>query len=202
MKVNLDKISKRAKGFYESPQFLNSNLLEDFVVTLDSSDKILTVFYKDNPGEVELIFSEALAIFSQNRTQNDLWKINFREFENFLRDENHLPAFNESVQDLDDVLTKIKISLIASMLRKRFKADLNSYIDAIYHWRNLTMTARNIWANDFLAAIGWELIFCDEATLTVSRTPAGAANESLEYLLQKILGCIESGLPMKVVAVQ
>ncbi|MBC7713137.1 MAG: hypothetical protein H7177_07345 [Rhizobacter sp.] len=197
----MDKISIRAKGFLESPQYLKADLLEDFEVELDSSDKILTVFHKLNSDTIELIFSEALAIFSRNRTENELWKINFREFENFLRDENHLPAFEESSELLEEKLIKIKISLIACLIKKRMKADFAKLEEGISHWGNLNLTSRNIWAKDFLSVLGWELIFCNEDSLTVTKAPPGLANESLEFLFQKIFRQGVQGIPMKVVAV-
>jgi hypothetical protein len=173
LKVNLATISKRAKGFLENPQFLKSDLLEDFQVTLDSSDKILTVYYRFHSEEVERIFSEGLAIFSKNRNPDELWIINFREFENFLRDENHLPALDLLTPEFEEIFIIIKISLIASIIKLRHGTDLVNTIQTASHWENLSLVEKNIWARDFLVFLGRELIFCDGQTLTVKKAPIG-----------------------------
>jgi hypothetical protein len=201
LKANLEKISKRAWGFYENPQFLNSDLLEDFEVILNDSDKILTVSHRKYSIDIDLIFSEAMALFSLNRTISDLWKINYREFENFLRDENHLPAFAEDATILEEFFVKMKISLIASTINFRQKTKLALLKNGIFNWRNLSLVEKNIWSRDFLEVLGWTFIFCDEGTLTVANSPLFTTNESLELLLMKIFGVGELDFPLKVVAV-
>lgn len=201
MKVNLTTISKRAQGILTNSQFQKSDLTSDFEVTLDSSDRILTVFHSGKAGEIELILSEALAVFAKNRTIADLWKINFREVENFLRDENHLPAFTESIPEMEKILNIRKISLIAEALKTKAGEEVYTLIEMIFDWRNLSLVAKNQWAMEFLNIIGSELIFCDGETLTFTKVPKDVPGSDLELLVQRILGGGEIVLPMKVVAV-
>ena len=202
MKVNLNSISKRAQSFISEPKFLNSDIPFDFEVSLDKSDKILTVFYQGKSGDLNLLFSEALAIFSKNRPINELWKINFREIENFLRDENHLPAFQENLPEIESALEKVKISLIATVVKLQVGKELIELKSGISHWEKLNLVSKNTWAESFVKHLGWQFIFCDGGVLTVAGTPSGVSNEGLQLLFEKILETGEFVLPVKVVAVQ
>lgn len=202
MKVNLATTSKRAQGILINPQFKKDELDTDFQVTMDSGDRILTVFHSGKSGEYELIFSEALAVFAKNRTIGELWRINFREVENFLRDENHLPAFAEKAPVLEEILRIRKISMIAEALRTKAGEEIYTLVEVMFDWRNLSLVAKNQWALEFLKTIDSELIFCDEETLTFTKTSKEVEGSDLELLVQKILGGGEIVLPMKVVAVQ
>ncbi len=202
MKVNLDTTSKRAQGILANPQFKNEELDSDFQVNLDGSDRILTVFHSGKSGEIELIFSEALAVFAKNRTLSELWRINFREIENFLRDENHLPAFLEEASVLEEILRARKISLIAEAYKSKAGEEIYTLVEMMFDWRNLSLVGKNQWAMELLKIVGSELIFCDEETLSFTQASKDVAGSDLELLIQKILGGGEIVLPMKVVAVQ
>lgn len=202
MEQKLVTISKRAQAILANPQYLNSSINDSFQVTLDLSDKILTVHHSGKQGEIELILSEALIVFAKNQSLNDLWKINFREVENYLRDENHLPAFSADLVNLEEKLNLLKISLIAAGLRARSKEDLSRLASVVFDWEKHSLVTKNIWARDFLAVLGFELIFCDGQTLTLTKVPGEATNSDLEYLFKHLLGSVENDLPMKVVAVQ
>jgi hypothetical protein len=52
-----------------------------------------------------------------------------------------------------------------------------------------------------LGYAGWELIFCEEKALTLTKSPAGITNGELELLIRQIFKLSEIELPLKVVAV-
>ncbi len=99
------------------------------------------------------------------------------------------------------MLQSVKITLIASIIKSQIGAGLTDFSLSLFHWKNLSLVAKNIWAQDFLAFLGWQLVFCDEQTLTVTKTPVGVDGDDLEFLLKKIFEGAGSGLPVKVVAV-
>lgn len=202
MEHKLVTISKRAQAIFANPQYLNSSINEYFLVSFDSSDKILTVHHDGKQGEIELILSEALIVFAKNQLLNDLWKINFREVENYLRDENHLPAFSTDLKNLEEKLNLLKIALIAAAFQARSKEELSRLASDVFDWEKYSLVTKNIWARDFLAVLGLELIYCDGQTLTLTKAPGEATNPDLEYLFKHLLGRVENDLPMKVVAVQ
>ena len=201
MKANLNTISKRAHKILDNPMHLNPGIESDFLVTLDSSDKILTVFHQGTSGEIELIFGEVLSILVKNKTISEVWKINYREVESFLRDENHLQAFGEPVEELDKILTVSKITLIAEAIKGRGGEKFVTLKEIMFDWENLSLVAKNQWASEFLELVGFELVFCDESLLTFTNFPKDLLRSELEILVQKILGGGEIVLPMKVVAV-
>lgn len=201
MKVNLSTTSKRAQEILANPRFKNADLSSEFGVTLDRSDKILTVFHNGKSGEIELIFNDVLAIFAKNRSILDLWKINFREVENFLRDENHLPAFGDMTTEMEEILNLQKIGLVAETLKTGASEEIKTLTEMLFDWEKLSLVAKNEWARDFLKILGSELIFCDGTTMTFTKFPKDVGNMDLEIMVGKIFEGGELILPMKVVAV-
>ena len=202
MKVNLDTTSKRALAILGSPKFKNTDIDSDFEIHFDSNDKILTVYHDGKNGEIELLFDEVLSVFAKNRTIEELWKINFREIENFLRDENHLQALSEDMLILEEILNKRKISLISEAIKNRSSETIYTLIEMFFDWRNLSLVSKNQWAHEFLNIIRCELIFCNEDTLTLRNSSKVATSSDLEALIIKILGVGENIPSLKVVAVQ
>ena len=117
MKAETYHFTRRAQELLAKKEFFKATQENDFEIVLDSSDKILTVTYSNPQTEIELLFREILARFSKGRLLKQALEINFRELENFLRDENHLPSFTkESTQKLSELLKELKLSLISSAL--------------------------------------------------------------------------------------
>lgn len=201
MKVNLNSISKRAQHFLKNPVFYKAELNSDFEVSVDDNDKILTVFHGKNPEDVDFIIAEVLAKFSENKKIQDIWKINFREIESFLRDENHLPAFSENIPEVDNILTSTKISLIGFAVKAKLGSKAKDLFSQRKNWNQLTLAAKNVWAKELLAPLGWQLILCEEEVLTVTSVPPGVDEAGLSHLIHTVLSGAESLPPMKVVAV-
>lgn len=201
MKLNLNSISGRAQSFLKNPSFYKAGLLSDFIVTVDGNDKILTAFHGKNAGDVDFIIASVLAKFSENKKILDIWKINFREIESFLRDENHLPAFTENIPELEQILNSNKISLVGSAIKAKLGSEAENLFSLRKNWNQLSLAAKNQWAQKLSAALGWELILCEEEVLTVTSTPSGVDEAGLSVLIGTVLSGAETLPPMKVVAV-
>ena len=201
MKANLKNMSQRSQDFIKNPKFFKSDISSDFLITVDDYDKILTVFHGKNPEDVDFILAEVVAKFSENKKISDVWKINFREIESFLRDENHLPAFGSETHEIESILTQVKTCLIGYAFKEKLKQQHKWIISQRKNWNHLTLTAQNEWAQVLVGALGWELIFCEESILTVTNTPIGVDAETLSLLINTIVSEEEIILPMKVVAV-
>jgi hypothetical protein len=194
-------MSQRAQSFIKTPKFFKGGISSDFQVTVDDHDRILTVSHGKNPDNMEFILAEVVAKFSENKTISEIWKINFREIESFLRDENHLPAFAESTQEIESVLIHVKASLIGFAVKAKFNKQHQWIISQRKNWNQLSLTAKNEWAQTLIRPLGWELIFCEGDVLTVTNTPTGMDAEALSLLINAVLSGEEIILPMKVVAV-
>lgn len=201
MKVNLNNMSQRAQGFIQNPKFFKEGTSSGFIVSVDDNDSILTVSHGKSPDDIEFILAEVVAKFSENKKISDVWKINFREVESFLRDENHLPAFGDDTHEIESVMGGLKVSLISFAFKAKLKNDYEWFISQRKNWNRLSLTAQNEWAHALIKPLGWELVFCEGDILTVTSTPAGVVAESLSLLINTILGEEETLLPMKVVAV-
>jgi hypothetical protein len=201
LKVKLNSISHRAQEVLSNPSFHKAGLLSDFLVTVDGDDKILTVFHGKKAEDVHFIIAEVLAKFSENKKILDIWKINFREIESFLRDENHLPAFTENIPELEQGLNFNKISLVGSAIKAKLGPEADVLFSQRKNWNQLSLAAKNQWAQKLLAPLGWELILCEEEVLTVTSMPESLDEAGSSQLINTILSGEESLPPMKVVAV-
>ena len=201
MKANLNHLSHRAQSFIKTPKFFKKGASPDFLVTIDDQDRILTVSHGKNPDDIEFILAEVVAKFSENKKISEIWKINFREIESFLRDENHLPAFTGETQEIESLLIQIKVSLIGNALKSKIEKE-QEWI--IYQWKNvnfLSMSLQNQWAQAITKLLDWELVFYESNILTVTNTPLGIDSETLSLLINTILSGEETIPPVKVVAV-
>jgi hypothetical protein len=203
LKVNL--ISQRAQSFLEKPEFykldLKSHLQKNFAVTLDENDRILTVFHRKNERAIETILAEVVSKFAKNKKISELWKINFREVDSFLRDSNHLPTFSDDQVLAEKLLQETKISLIAEAVGARLQNDISELKMQISQWSELGLVAKNLWAQKIIAPLEWELVLCETDSLVLTKTPEGVSPTEQLAVLQEVLGWQEASLPMKIVAV-
>lgn len=202
MKLNLPKISKRAQSFLINPAAFKTDIRGDFEVLLDKSDRILTVFHSKKAENLDFILAEVLIKFAKNKNIHELWKISFREIESFLRDENHLHAFQEDSLILDKLWRDTLCALIASCAQELLKEDIEELINQAHQWKKQTLVAKNLWAQKLISPMGWQLVFCDTDQLSLKGLPEKLNSDELQALFSKILGEGESVLPVKVVAVQ
>jgi hypothetical protein len=208
LKAETYHFTRRAQELLAKKEFFKATQENDFEIVLDSSDKILTVTYSNPQTEIELLFREILARFSKGRLLKQALEINFRELENFLRDENHLPSFTEeSTQKLSELLKELKLSLITSALISKNSAFKELSTALLSGWSGLSLVEKNQWAQRLIDEIqrelklSFELLWCEESTLTIKISKEQAPDLDLEAFLVKLLGGSKKLLPIKVVAV-
>lgn len=87
----------------------------------DKSDNILTVKFSSRPKtkniQHNILFNEVLCRLSAGKKLEKVALITFREVENFLRDENHQPAFDlpaEVIQELEVCFINVKFVFLAA----------------------------------------------------------------------------------------
>jgi NifU-like protein involved in Fe-S cluster formation len=199
LKVNL--ISKRAQNFLNHPEYYCENSNNEFTITFDKSGKILTVFHHKNSFEVATVFADVLSRFAKNKYISELWKINFREVDSFLRDENHLPAFPEDQNLAEEILLKTKIILIADATKTLLENKLLLLGQQISQWEELNLANKNKWAQTLISPLGWELLLCESDVMTVTNTPAEVTALDLTAVLQGVFKSEGKVLPVKLVAV-
>lgn len=201
MKVNPNEISQRAQTFIKVAKFFKQGLPGDFQVSIDEQDKITAVFHGKNSNDIEFILAEVLAKFSVNKKILEVWKINFREIENFLRDENHLQAFTGDMDKIESIFIKLKAGLIGFAVKVKLDNHQEWSISQRRKGISQSLTAQNEWAQILIRPLGWELVLCEKSILTVTNTPLGVDDETLTLLINTILSGEEIIAPMKVVAV-
>jgi hypothetical protein len=208
LKAETHKLSIRAKELLEKKEFFKASQENDFEVILDSSDKILTATYSSSSTEIELLFKEIISKFSKGRSLKQALEINFRELESFLRDENHLPAFpEESSQELSELLKELKLSLVTSALYSKNPSFKELSEALLRRWQELSLVEKNQWAQRLISEIqkelnqNFELLWCDETSLTIKTVAEQASGLAPGPFLLKLLGGSKKLLPIKVVAV-
>ena len=184
MKVNL--MSQRAQAIMANPTYYLLDQSAKFTLTLSSDDKVLTTHHSEKVGSIEFIFAEVLAKFAQNKKLSELWKINFREAENFLRDENHLPAFDQELSLIAEIFTKTKISIIASMVKCLHRNNFENLKNEVFHWEKLSLVEKNKWSIEFLRPLGWELILSEGDLIYIKIQPELSAEE-LKIVIDQLL---------------
>lgn len=201
-KINPLALSQRSKNILEKPSFYQENLEERFGVKLDSSDKILTVFHRGNRAELAFLLEDVLCLFVQNKRLADLFKLNIREIESFLRDENHLPATDFSFEDLEKTLKSSMVSLLACALKSKLTGRIPLLSEQLRNWDELSLVEKNHWAQELFGSFSCQLVLAESKQITLSEVPVGLEEKQLEELLGDLFGTGTKLLTMKVVAVQ
>lgn len=201
MKDNLNTFSMRAQKLIATPEYYLKGFHQEFIVTTDKNDRILTVLHGEFSIELEVVFAEVLSKFGMNKKIPEIWSIHFREIESFLRDENHLPAFSQEQEKLEIVLQTLKILLVVSAVKSSLGPMLDSLFLLQEKWDTLNLAAKNAFFTEVLKPLGLELILYADDILTIAGAGPQVQNSDLESVLQGIFQGRGKVLPMKVVAV-
>lgn len=205
-------MSKRAQAIMVNPTYYLFDKTARFCISLSHDDKVLTIHQSEELGSIEFIFAEVLAKFAQNKKLSELWKINFREVENFLRDENHLPAFDHDLALVSEIFTKTKISMISGVVKSLLKNNFENLKNEVFHWEKLKLVEKNKWSKELLRPLGWQLILSEDNLIYVKNPPELTADEvdivSNQFLKNLFLAPStpdsqeqDTDLPVKLVAV-
>ncbi len=145
--------SKRALDLLKNPKHsenLEENETWSWNFTLDTStanflgDKILTLTYTNlSSEESESLFLETLSRVINGKNIDFLTRLSFREVENYLRDENHLPAFDTKEEvSLQNCFKKVKNSLLFALILKKIKENIGTHLQKA-SWENLSFVDKN-----------------------------------------------------------
>lgn len=145
-------LSKRAHNLLQSPQHfkVNSSARKWDVSTDCSSgggllsDNILTLFYNfESPSELEMLFLESISRLVIGRNVHFLEKLSFREVENYLRDENHLSVFDQTINTkAEDAFRVVKNSLLGAIILNRI-SNIRPQTDEPKAWDELSFLEKN-----------------------------------------------------------
>ena len=136
-------------------------------------------------------------MLAQGKVLFNLWSLSFREFENFLRDENHLPAFLEITEELEGEFKKLKLTFLASGYFQKLR-DLQLHFK---DWHSLSLVMKNQISLGLCQKLGWHLIYAEESVLTIESSFSWATNDELTYFVDEALGGSLKIAEIKVVAV-
>ncbi len=122
--------STRARDLINRPQHMINESQKNYHVMFDSSDNILTVKFSSRPKikniHHNILFNEVLCRLSVGKKLEKIASFTFREIENFLRDENHLPAFDlpvEEIKELEISFINAKFAFLAACFLSNLSTD-------------------------------------------------------------------------------
>ena len=217
--------SKRAQEFLSTPHHTSPKTFNnpeeyrwiwDFTVGKEQksnlvSDKILTLFYLNIKGSLlESLFLEAISRLITEKSISFLLKLTYREMENFLRDENHLPVFNNSMNYLaEESFKTVKNSLLTTFLITEIQENKGLSFQSL-HWENLTLIEKNQKAQTiitllnslFLGSTPLQLALAEKETISIIINDFPVANDVLEELFKVIFHTTKENSSFKVIAVQ
>ena len=205
-------LSKRAWLFLDKPIHLISNedtLKECWKFGIEG-DKILTLrFYiNSNKTQVEKIFLESLACLCEGRSVSYLIGLTFREMENFLRDENHLPVFEGDIDLATSLFFESKLDLIAAVLLEKmpalfiesapFSLEKLNYVKKINCFTDVVAALNS----QFPSSPPMKLVHLEEQNIMIMKGNFPVELLAIEKLLNKIFIDGKTNSSFKVVAVQ
>ena len=217
--------SQRAQDLLTSPRYLlqgefdlrtNSNWnwqfsLEKSKPDVFETDKILTLgYFVSSVSNLESLFLETISKMAIGRTIGTIKSLSFRELENFLRDENHLPVFEDSNEISPEMSFRmVKVSLLIALISNELKIHMRG-ASSVTIWSDLNLIEKNKMGqifishinNLFSAAIPLQLVLAstEEIAVVLNDFPIGI--EVIEGLANEFLGHKEEISSLKVVAVQ
>lgn len=220
MKNNITKFtqinSKRAQEFIANPKYFLKNEKPGWgfeLVRSDESllgDKFLTLtYFKFSNLEIDNLFCESLSQMCVGKNIAFLIKLTFREVENYLRDENHLPVFEETSSSIIEKSYKmVKNSLLASVIMNKIQ-DTKFHFREGENWKSLGLVQKNRLIADFVTTVQapfvlvrpLQLVFVENDTVSVVINDFPIELEALEMLCNRFFKSEDAETYLKFVAV-
>ncbi len=207
--------SKRAREFIAEPKHLVTNSLgwSYQLGPINKSlydDKILTLSYSSYSGpEIETLMRETLSRMCVGKSVGFLIKLNFRELENYLRDENHLSVFEaDDTFSIEKSYKYIKNSLLALILWDKCKEGELQFLGG-GHWKNLGLAEKNRNLKYLIDSINMhfslakplQLVFVEKDCVSVIINDFPMELEILEIVINQFVNFKEEDSSVKLVAV-
>lgn len=212
-------LSKRANEILAAPlHFAPSARSSEWVFSLGGDDsvqlegdKILTLFFSENNvSAVEKLFKEVICRLVTGKNLLFLQKLTYREVENYIRDENHLPVFlNSEVSITEDIYKNIAISLQVSIVlsvlesKRGLKSPAKSWSDLSLVEKNNEMKLLFSMLNSsFFRPKPMELVLAEKESVSIVMNSFPLEMGVLEELFKRIFLKRNDISSLKVVAVQ
>lgn len=214
-------LSKRALLILEKPEHVTKcspNLPRKWNFTCEKygeyrflSDKILTLSYLAPVlSDAEILIIEAFSRMCIGRNIEFINNLSFRELENFLRDENHLPVFESAVlTNVENIYQEQKVSLLSSILIEGLKSH-NGENCTTKFWSELTYIEKNREINCLLGSlnslisgkVGLLLALAETDEIFIVMNDFPMRIEVVGELIHRLFLKSEEKYSLKVVAVQ
>lgn len=214
--MNQKIYSQRAQNLIEKPSGLKTDLPHGFHVTLDGNDKILTLNYgvetKVQSGVPLVLFNEVFVRLGTGKNLATLSFLNFREAENFLRDENSSPAFSlesAEITAVEVLFLEAQMNLLSSLaIALLKKSELSPEIFSPV-WEQKSLVEKNQASlllsqklNFFLPPEKkWEVLLAEADSLSIKTASTQWSSSLYENFLRPIWGEFTGAQDIKVVAV-
>lgn len=216
MTIEAPIFSKRAQKLFSEKAFAQTDILDPiFQWKIEyncgtqhfQTDKILTLQYS-NPVNDDLttILLESICKLSQGKMLQYLFQLSFREVENFLRDENHIPSFGAELETrASEVFLSLKHALLAGiLLTKMNESDLSFDLSG---WKKFSLPLKNKLVMEVFSGLctlfpkekKLELILAEGDTVTVKKNDFPLELAVLETLLNRLAFEKETDSPLKVI---
>ncbi len=164
---------------------------------LDRDEKFISLDL-DYSGPIHFMASALLQQFLEGRKLSHFLGLTFREFENFSKDANHLPAFGNETAGFTKAFGQIKTDLLIKLLARK-SAEYPELIAKTK--QEIDLVALNKLVKNGFEAVGLTPISADYSEIYFKKGPHFADFEALEELLGEFYIKITGVQNLKVVAV-
>ncbi len=189
-------LSQKAKKFALNPSYYDKGLSEPLNIGIDQSDNILTLSHCFQPGTVECLMIESLASLCLHKNLKYLWKIQYKELENFLRDENHIPALS-----IETIFFEAFSKMRQLFIMESLKQALAHHSELNYPQNDSNLVELNRWGQHFSRFLNGELILVEGAQFNIKLNPMSMSQTDINMVFENLHGARSNWPMFKVVAV-
>jgi len=173
---------------------------EFFQMAFEEKDKILTVYHNLNPVDhtsLTALLAECLCRLTIKKNLKEVWKLTFRELENYLRDENHKPAFGGDYAHVEQEFLRLKALLIGF----GYSHKLQKISSTMASFESLNLLRKNKLGEELCEIFGWEFIFSEGEVLYFKSQLPWLTNDISKIILESAAGESFKSSSIKLVAV-
>lgn len=128
-------ISSRAQALIQSPRYgkVSPDKIPGFYQWKFAADKKMTLSYEVGLDTARIPLMDTISLFLNQKELCNLFTLEFREVENFLRDQNDTPAFSSNVEDVYNNLLSDLTSSFFKYQKKSMQLP-QSFIGENHFW--------------------------------------------------------------------
>ncbi len=189
-------LSQKAKKFALNPSYYDKGLSEPLNIGIDQSDNILTLSHCFQPETVECLMIESLASLCLHKNLKYLCKLQYKELENFLRDENHIPALS-----IETIFFEAFSKMRQLFIMESLKQALAHHSELNYPQNDSNLVELNRWGQHFSRFLNGELILVEGAQFNIKLNPMSMSQTDINMVFENLHGARSNWPMFKVVAV-